>query len=233
MLAAMFSGRHDDRMDRDKDGNVFLDYSAAVITSLIEFLRLRRDEPDRNEVLRALPGPPGHADSFDSMVRFFGLSYYATFKFNGIQENLPIEDLHGWQMIFSETYNHKTRLADFEPPSHLAGGSLLVGARRTGSKTLALAAMGNSEVVTSRTRDDATNLHNDVYWYCNPSKSIGFAPQSHVTLGCADTTDQRCTKRLSWNLMHTGGWRAGAACTLYDSSEWEKVIFASPVKLFA
>merc|ERR1719414_7414 len=50
MLASMFSGRYDDQLDRDEQGNAFFDYSAGLMVPLVEYLRLSRDTPRGEEV---------------------------------------------------------------------------------------------------------------------------------------------------------------------------------------
>merc|ERR1712018_437654 len=119
---------------------------------------------------------------------------------SGIHLDVKIADLHGWTMFFSKPYSHPTRIGDFTPPEDCPGNALIVGARWAGSDTLALAAMGLAEVITASTEDDATHLHNGVWWYCRPAYSIGFAPNSVVDLSLADVSHEECPYRLSWRL---------------------------------
>merc|ERR1712151_927843 len=100
-------------------------------------------------------------------------------------------------------------------PPNLAGGSLLVAARRSGEKTLALAAMGNADIVTAKTDGCKTNLHNGVHWYCKARKSIGFSPSEVVHLNNADDEGLESHERLSWRLDGYGGWRVGATVGLF------------------
>jgi len=196
---------------------------------LVDFLRLRRDKPH----IQTLQAPIDHEVAFYSMADFFGLnSFCGIFKFSGIRQNVPIDDLNGWTMIFCEKYSHKTTLANCQPPSNLAGGTLLFAARSVGSKTLAVAAMGAAGVLTSQTRGNATRLHNGVHWYCNINKAIGFAPNSCVCLDASDHAEAGSPERLSWCLSGLGGMRAGTVRWLNESTDWEKVIFATPVNLF-
>merc|ERR1719188_2931285 len=73
MLAAMFSGRYEEQLERDQEGNIFLDYSPGVMMPLIEFLRRRRDACESNRT--PLPEvPQSERSAWNVMVDFFGLS---------------------------------------------------------------------------------------------------------------------------------------------------------------
>merc|ERR1719471_2337888 len=151
----------------------------------------------------------------------------------GIQHGVKIADLHGWTMFFCGPYSHKSKIEDFNPPGAVPGMALLVGARRAGSDTLALAAMGHAEIVTAVTTGNATRLHNGVWWYYRPGRSMGYAPNSSVIFGddIVDKSHPDCPYRLSWRLDGFGGWRAGASLGLNWLSEWEKVIFVGQAQL--
>ncbi|RNA22762.1 kinesin kif17 [Brachionus plicatilis] len=47
------------------------------------------------------------------------------------------------------------------------------------------------------------------YWYMTDGSSFGFAPDSTVNQGSADTHDTSSLYRLSWHLTGSGGWRLG------------------------
>eukprot|EP00747_Dinoflagellata_sp_TGD_P184199 gnl/TRDRNA2_/TRDRNA2_39628_c0_seq1.p1 gnl/TRDRNA2_/TRDRNA2_39628_c0~~gnl/TRDRNA2_/TRDRNA2_39628_c0_seq1.p1 ORF type:complete len:351 (+),score=77.01 gnl/TRDRNA2_/TRDRNA2_39628_c0_seq1:64-1116(+) len=234
MLAQMFSGRWEDQLDRDKDRNVFLDYSAKVAMPLIECLRLHRDMPPG----QIAPQPkirPEDRTSWDSMLDVMGLRHiFSITRFTGIKTNVNISDLFGWRLFFSKPYSHPTTMSDFMPPDAEPGavGALLLAAREEGSDVLKVAAMGNFEVITAERDDSSTCFHNGVHWYCKQKASVGFAPNKDVGLNFADSSNLGCKLRLSWHLQHElGGWRAGDACELSNSPQWEKLIFWSSMRL--
>mmetsp|Transcript_23745 Transcript_23745/g.55377 ORF Transcript_23745/g.55377 Transcript_23745/m.55377 type:complete len:374 (-) Transcript_23745:103-1224(-) len=240
MLARMFSGRHEDSLDRDESGNVFFDYSPNIMLPLIEFLRLHRDLPPEAPD-RLTPPEIAARDktAWDAMTEFMGLKEILSSPqcavrrpttFSGILTEVRLSDLEGWTMFFCKPYSHPTTIVDFLPPDKaLRGGSLLVGARRASEDILSVAAMGHADVVTAQRSDGSTTHHNGVHWYCLPAVSVGFAPNSNVTLNQADTQHESSAQRLSWHLTGIGGYRAGSALGLNGSSEWEKVILASSI----
>jgi hypothetical protein len=237
MLARMFSGRYEDSLDRDDDGNVFLDYGPSIMMPLIEFLRLHRDglAPERCQL--AAQVAPGNEDAWHSMLRVLGMEdvffNVECFKFSGIRTDVAIKDLHGWRMFFCKPYSHVSTMADFRPPADLQGSrmSLLIAARRTGAATLTVAAMGNADVITDERPDVVTREHNGVHWYCRRNSSVGFAPSPVVQLSSADIEDLSDVARLSWHLNGGGGWRAGAVTDLTGSQEWEKVVFVGSSRI--
>merc|ERR1719324_2246882 len=159
MLARMFSGRYEDNLDRDKDGNAFVDYSSRVMNNLIRYLRLVRDAvPGTALVMYPEVSPEDRAET-SAMLRFFGLSHCFTTMFVGIQNDVEISTLSGWSMLCSKPYSHPTIMEDFRVPEGLAGTALLLGARRRGSGLLAVAAMGRVEVVTDERESDEPQLH--------------------------------------------------------------------------
>jgi len=79
MLERIFSGRYEDLLDRDSDGNVFWDYPPGIMLPLINMLRLRRDMCGKG----FLPLPDVPVDlrmSWNLMVQFFGLESLHVFE---------------------------------------------------------------------------------------------------------------------------------------------------------
>ena len=102
---------------------------------------------------------------------------------------------------------------------------LLVGARREGSRTLALCAVAPPAEVFRRTEQNRPHAVGGVHWYCTEGYYIGFAPTATIDQRPAINYDQASEERLSWYLLDgVGGWRAGAAVRLASSTEWRKVI---------
>lgn len=231
MLARMFSGRYDEQLDRDKDGNVFFDYSPDIMGPLVDYLRLHRDaSPEDPAAHPRLPSE--HHSGWNSMIKFFGMEdVFQVTTFYGIRTDLKLSSLQGWTRVFCKPYSHRTTMADFSQAiTQFGAQALLLGARRAGEDQLVVAAMGNVEAVVAERDEAATRHHNGVHWYCQKGKSVGFAPKPTVELDSADTVDLACKERLSWHLNGCGGWRAGS-CIGLDTDEWEKVVFASRTRL--
>ena len=73
-----------------------------------------------------------------------------------------------------------------------------MGAKRRGSTTLSIAAMGRRAPALGITQDDHdTTLENGVFWYryCN---TFGFADSSNVWLNDCDVLEPHSGKRVSW-----------------------------------
>lgn len=64
----------------------------------------------------------------------------------------------------------------------------------------------------------------NIYWYWHCDKSFGFAPNSIISLGCADHHDKSDNKRLSWCVHGTcAGSRVGMK-TGFTSASYRKII---------
>lgn len=72
-LAARFSGRWENEVDRDEAGRHFLNYPPDLVMPVLDYLSMRETEgPGRFVPLPA--GPPSGRPQFEAMLRFFGLS---------------------------------------------------------------------------------------------------------------------------------------------------------------
>ena len=71
-LAALFSGIYDGQLQRDKKGRIFLDLNPECFREITDWLaHCELAGPDA----KPLPAvPPGHADTMEHMMRFFGLT---------------------------------------------------------------------------------------------------------------------------------------------------------------
>ena len=73
LLAAMFSGRWEDNIKRDKDGAVFFDFNPQHFILILDYLRVKKIEMPENPP--PLPKvPEDQSESFNSLVRHLGLS---------------------------------------------------------------------------------------------------------------------------------------------------------------
>lgn len=237
-LARMFDGSGD-KLDHDKDGNVFFDYSPSVMMPLIEYLRLYRDLPS-GAAVPVPPIPPRDLRAWNAMVEHMGLGGRLAVTapgienekseittFTGIRTDVKASDLKGWTLLFSKPAVDKITVQDFVVPLHLDGTALLLGARRPGADTLIVAAMGDASVITHQTEDKSTRFHNGVYWYCSKNRSIGFAPD-RLGIGSHDFYDAHEGElRLSWPFVEYGkaGCRAGANTQV--QYKLEKLLFIS------
>ena len=70
MLAAKFSGRWDDSMEKDRDGNIFIHQDPESFVTLIKHLRLRMNSRTRSIPYRRLPTP---SYEFCSMLEYYNL----------------------------------------------------------------------------------------------------------------------------------------------------------------
>jgi len=79
LLESMFSGRWETSLERDKDGNIFLEFNPYCFKKLVDFLRAKRIEtPDR-------PAPKpiiitDQQEEFTNLVAYLGLEQDMTLK---------------------------------------------------------------------------------------------------------------------------------------------------------
>jgi len=68
------------------------------------------------------------------------------------------------------------------------------------------------------------------YWYHVQGRSIGIAPNSHISLNSADTSDSGGSHmRLSWHYHQPyGGWRCGQYKWLNGNTHWQKLVMYLP-----
>lgn len=150
--------------------------------------------------------------------------------FSGIKTDLSLAQLlsDGWKIHLQQIYSTATQRKQLDPGK---GKYLLVGARKTGSDAILLAAVAKREDVLQGTVSSQTHLANNVHWYCEPSKAFGFSPNSKINLRTADTLDDNGSLRLSWHLSGGGGWRAGKNIDLgsgEQAASFEKLVLVSP-----
>jgi cysteine-rich repeat protein len=161
-----------------------------------------------------------------------------TYSFSGVQTNLPIATLSGWNLCYTDTYaNSGTSLASILATCDEA--RLLMGCRTTGSPTLLVAANAPRADVTfdtgtSNTPHDA----NGVGWYFNSSYSWGFALQgdpidrySCDVMASSFQGGPNPAQRLCWHTNGGGidsGWRCGANDSLNFDPGFERLIFEAP-----
>ena len=70
LLAAQFSGRWDESMEKDRDGNIFIDQDPVIFLKLVNYLRLRMNNQSRQVPEKQLPKP---TYSFCRMLDYYVL----------------------------------------------------------------------------------------------------------------------------------------------------------------
>lgn len=171
MLARLFSGRWEDNFDRDRDGNVFLDYAPEVMKPLINYLRLLRDTaPDQSVALPRVEPP--HEKAWNGMLNYFQLLHHpSAMTFSGVQSEVGIGTLKGWTMFHSQVSASALSLRFLLPTDALQGSALLIGMRQPGSDVIGRAAMGDRSIITHKLLSAAsvdrraTFEHNGVQWH--------------------------------------------------------------------
>lgn len=100
-------------------------------------------------------------------------------------------------------YAHGTKESDLDPGR---GEFLFVGARKTGSDVMELAAMAKkTDALQPTSSKTEAHLANGVYWYPKDQNAFGFSPSADISLGSADTKEGN--DRLSWHTNGSGGYR--------------------------
>lgn len=158
----------------------------------------------------------------------------------GVQNDVgysTVVDTWGWKEISRTNYGDTTSITDL-----FAGHNeyVMVAAMRRGSNTIEVLAADKYTTVTTYTQLNQTKVSNGVGWYFN-GYSMGFAGATDsIYQNSADVAGIAERDRLSW---HTGvdggylqdaaqlptnvfaGWRAGSNYSIYDGSDWERVVF--------
>ena len=162
---------------------------------------------------------------------------FARFLPVGVQRNLPMSFLDGWQCHLAVRYSRSTQLSLHDVPA--SATHVFLGARAPDG-TITLGAVGERDVVLQETIrdydddndfDDAFHIagpphlkdHNGCSWYFVRELSIGFSRVPLADLHAGDIrgvagfdepADEDADSRLSWHLDGEGlgqGWRLGSA----------------------
>lgn len=156
-----------------------------------------------------------------------------TYYRSGAQTNVPITTVTngGWTLCWSGTYGGTDLLTTIQ--NSCTGKYLLYAAGVKDASTYTLIGAGERASVFKETANNVTTLNNGLYWYYNPSKSMGFADTSVITQNSADTTDMPGLSRMSWHTGYCGagkicgGWRAGSNLWLNSSTTYIRAIYQS------
>lgn len=149
----------------------------------------------------------------------------------GVQLNITTDTIpKSWSVVYEAPYSDHTKTSDF---SRITDGCIFMGAKTNQhARTYVLGAFAETKVFLDPGKDNTkvAYLHNGVYWYNYNGKSVGFAPNSIITLNSADVKapdSSGCELRLSWHLGQSfGGWRAGCKTGLNKNTVWWKVLLS-------
>ena len=72
LLASMFSGRWEDRLKKDKQGNVLLDFNPDCFKLILNYLRAKKTETPRSQTKKPKP-PEEEKSNYWNLVEYLGL----------------------------------------------------------------------------------------------------------------------------------------------------------------
>lgn len=72
LLASMFSGRWEDGLKKDKQGNVFLDFNPTCFKLILNYLRAKKIETPRSQAEKPKP-PEEETSNYWNLVEYLGL----------------------------------------------------------------------------------------------------------------------------------------------------------------
>jgi hypothetical protein len=161
--------------------------------------------------------------------------------FSGVKQNLPVAQLAGWSLCYSDKYNNSaTTWASILGQCNKA--NILVGCRPVGSANLTLAAHApRTDVFFNNggadgcggpmTPINAPHNANGVGWYYNTTWSFGFTPQGETLNRCScDFQGANPTNRMCWH-SQGGNINSGYRCgdnDLNGNPNWERLIYQAP-----
>jgi BTB/POZ domain len=107
MLAAKFSGRWDDSLQRDQEGNIYLDHPMDLFQPMIDFLRCTRcsvgNDPLPSPSVSEFGNSASKFGRFIRLVEYYGLVptiYPAVIEYQGSSPDAVA--ISGWQVYSSE-----------------------------------------------------------------------------------------------------------------------------------
>ena len=84
LLASMFSGRWEDGLKKDKQGNVFLDFNPTCFKLILNYLRAKKIETPRSQAKKPKP-PEEETSNYWNLVEYLGLRDELTEKLQSVQ----------------------------------------------------------------------------------------------------------------------------------------------------
>ena len=154
------------------------------------------------------------------------------YTFQGIRENVPNDQLDGWEICHLDHFGDRNTLVQ-NMLNNCNGEYVMLGCRRVNSDTWNLLAMGERDEVFRDTGDRNNNLntHNGVDWYFSTGYSMGFVAQgSGVSRNSCDTKQApNANLRMCWHTSNrriSSGYRCGVT-TLNGNNSWERAVWTS------
>ena len=115
-MAKKFSGRYDDTLERDRNGNFFIDQPPELFLQMLHYLRCKACETPRSSRTE----PPPATDDFIRMVEYYGMSicvYPVDIKIlwgtANIVQNYRIHATH-FTTFDLERVRHERRIVSYE-----------------------------------------------------------------------------------------------------------------------
>lgn len=173
-----------------------------------------------------------------AVVPSFATSAPPTYYPAGPQVDVAKQTLldNGWTMCWSSNYQDSGFAIDAVKEQCL-GDYILYAGGLTDSESYMLIAAGKRDMVFTETGYDETIEENGLFWYLNPTQSMGFSPVASIQQSSADVQDgwggETGWGRLSWHTGHCGegficnGWRVGNTVGLNSGTEYERAIWTS------
>jgi cysteine-rich repeat protein len=151
----------------------------------------------------------------------------------GPQTNVPVDQLDGWTLCWSGTYDTLEQgLTNTILGQQCTGSKLLEACRPVGANVFTVLAMGDRADVLFDVGDGAASKHeaNGVAWYFHDGySSMGFARAGDtVSRTSCDTNNVNAEDRLCWHTgldQIDGGWRCGTATNLNADPQWERLLY--------
>ena len=146
--------------------------------------------------------------------------YYPT----GPQVNVPLSTItnSGWTLCYSQSFLVNSKLVSEFPAACKSQQYVMEVGTATGGSTALLLAAGETKTVFGETAFNVANLNHGTYWYNNPGKSFGFAPNGTISQNSADVCNSVSIPNVCANDDGTlrfsihqninpafGGWRIG------------------------
>jgi hypothetical protein len=137
-----------------------------------------------------------------------------------LSSNMKINELlnQGFETVYDQLYSYVTTNQELYDIKYKCNReSIICVGGSDGLSTLLLVSCGSCLDILTTTELNKPRLVNGVWWYFTPDISFGFAPFSSIRQSTADVFDcdsggKNCndSKRLSWHLQGSGGWRLGS-----------------------
>ncbi len=146
-----------------------------------------------------------------------------------LAENVLISDMksQGYRVIYDYLYSHDTTWTELNAvKSTCTSQSILcAGGASVNSDNLLVISCGNCLSILTPTQPNQPVLVNGAYWYFANNLSFGYAPNSIISQGQADTNDMGSNTRISWHIVPgNGGWRLGSKNSLNNDNNYRKIM---------